>query len=74
MGELTAVYNVLLSARTKPFTTKSTMAREYANYVALAASEGLLTTRLDDQRHINAWLITEDGLSWMRELEDVLSD
>jgi hypothetical protein len=65
---------VLLSARTSPFTTKSTIAREQANFVAIAASEGLLTTRLDDQRHINAWLVTEDGLAWMREIEDVFGD
>jgi hypothetical protein len=51
-----------------PFRTKSDFARRYADLVALAASEGFLTTRIDVGHWGPDWLITPAGL----ELLDAL--
>ena len=69
-----AVYMVLAMARLKPFTTKSTMARDAANEIALCASEGFLTTKVNDVTFSNVWMVTARGLEYMEECEDVLSD
>ena len=69
-----AVYMVLAMARLKPFTTKSTMARDAATEIALCASEGFLTTKVNDVTFSNVWMVTARGLEYMEECEDVLSD
>ena len=43
-----AMVYVLEAAKLKPYTTKSDFARTFATEIALAACEGLLTTRLND--------------------------
>lgn len=63
-----------MCARQKPFKTKSNIARVAANEIALAASEGLLTTKLNDATYTNVWMITADGLDWMSGFDDVFSD
>ncbi len=68
------VYHVLEQAKIKPYTTKSDFARQWATQVALAACEGLLSTRLNDAQFTNVWMVTADGLYWMSEVEDVLRD
>jgi hypothetical protein len=68
------VLDVLTHARAEPFTTKSDFARKAANAVALAASEGLITTRLNDTTYTNRWMVTIDGLEWMEGVNDVLGD
>lgn len=50
------------------FTCKSDFAREYAQFVAMAASSGFITTRLMEQVYGNVWQITSKGLV---VLEDV---
>lgn len=68
-----AVYEVLSYAHQRPFTTKSDMARAGADVVALCASEGLLSTMLPDGHFTNVWMITEDGMAWLRGYHDAAS-
>ena len=68
------VYSVLMCARQQPFKTKSNIARKAANQVALAASEGLLTTKMNETTYTNVWMVTADGLDWMEGVEDVFGD
>ena len=58
----------------KPFTTKSTMARDAATEIALCASEGFLTTKVNDVTFGNVWMVTARGLEYMEDMEDVLGD
>jgi hypothetical protein len=55
--------DVLRLAWSRGFSTKSDYARAHANLVALAASRGLITTRLDRETYGTRWLISPDGLS-----------
>ena len=71
---IAAVFTVVQAAKMKPYTTKSDFARKWATHVALAACEGLISTRLDDATFINNWMITADGLAYLSEVEDVLRD
>jgi phage-related protein len=64
---------VLQRARVKPFTTKSDFARMAANEVALCASDGLITTRLDDNIVSNVWVVTQDGMVALEELTDAFN-
>ena len=70
---LLEIYTVLLQAKQSPFTTKSDFARVAANPIALAASEGLISTRLNETTFTNRWMVTADGMEWMEGMEDVLS-
>ena len=67
------IYEVVARARQTPFTTKSNFARIHANEVALAASEGFITTKLNDTTYTNAWMVTGEGLDFMEGLDDVFS-
>jgi len=60
---------VLYQAWASPFTTKSDFAREYADFVAMAASDGFITTRQAAGLYGNKWLITESGLKRLDLLE-----
>ena len=71
---IAAVYAVVQSAKIKPYTTKSDFARTWATHVALAACEGLITTRLSDTKFTNTWMVTSAGLEYLDEVEDVLRD
>lgn len=75
MQAMMEIYAVVLHARVEPFTTKSDFARTAANAVGLAASEGLITTRMNDDTYTNRWMVTADGLEWLEGVEThVLSD
>jgi len=74
MAGLLSVFSVVQKARVQPFTTKSDFAREFANEVALCASEGFITTQVDDSSFTNIWMVTHEGLSFMEGLSDVLGD
>ena len=65
------VHIVVTLARTKPFTTKSDFARMAANEVAIAASEGFITTRVNDEAFSNVWIITQAGLEFVEGFNDV---
>jgi hypothetical protein len=73
MDALMAVYTVVARARQTPFTTKSDFARAAANEVALAASEGFITTKLNETTYVNAWMVTREGLDFMEGVDDVFS-
>lgn len=62
---------VLAKARLEPYTTKSDFARRHATEIAIAASEGLISTRVNDGQFTNIWLITQDGLQFMEAIDDV---
>jgi hypothetical protein len=69
---IVAVYGVLMCAKQRPFKTKSDLARKAANEVALAASEGMLTTKLNDTTYTNVWMVTSDGLDWMEGFDEFI--
>ena len=74
LDHIATIYGVVQSAKIKPFTTKSDFARSMATHVALAACEGLITTRLSDTKFTNTWMVTSAGLEYLDEVEDVLRD
>lgn len=70
---LMMLYDVCNEAFEKGFTTKSQSARLLANVVAIAATEGLITTKIDEETWGNLWLLTDDGAAFMMELEHAYS-
>lgn len=71
---LMALYVVLDRAWRQPFTLKSDFARTGAFHVALAASEGFISTKVDVETWGKRWLITEVGMEVKGELDDVLRE
>jgi len=67
---LVTIYLILCRALDGGFTTKSKFSRDMANIVAIAATEGLITTRLSEEHWGNTWFLTEDGYEFMKEIED----
>ena len=67
------VYIVLERSKVNPFTTKSDFARMAANEVGICASEGLISTKVNEGQHSNVWMVTREGLDQMEELASVLS-
>lgn len=53
---------VLTTAWRESFTTKSDFARDFADFVAMASSQGLITTRIGGQLYGREWNITPKGL------------
>ena len=56
------IKQVLHTVWTCQVTTKSDFARENADYIAMAASMGLITTRIMNEVYGRQWQITADGL------------
>lgn len=73
MEGLKAIMMLLTIARMKPFTTKSALARDAATEIALCAIEGLLTTKVNENTYSNVWMVTQQGLDYIEEFEDVFS-
>lgn len=71
---LLAVYVTLDRAWRKSFTVSSEFARKGSFYVALAASEGMITTNCGEDTWGNRWLITEHGMETKRELDELLQN
>ena len=67
---LLAVFMVVERARVNPYTTKSEFARLAATEVALAASEGLISTRIEGGLYTNRWMITAEGLEFLEEMRN----
>ena len=65
------IHLVVTMARTRPFTTKSDFARVAANEIAISASEGLITTRVNDEAFGNVWLITQSGMEFIEGFDNV---
>jgi hypothetical protein len=68
------VYAVVKRARMQPYTTKSDFARAAANEIALAASEGFISTKVDEATYSNHWMVTHDGLGFMDAVEETLEE
>jgi hypothetical protein len=62
------IMDVLENAWLKPFKTKSDFAREHADLIAMAASDGLLTTKIATGLYQRHWLLTPKGLSLLHAL------
>lgn len=67
-----ALFIVLDRAWRKPFSIKSNFARQGAMHVAIAASEGFITTNFGDDTWGRHWCITERGMSVKEELNEVV--
>ena len=76
MAHTMAIYIVLDRAHRRPFSVKSRFAREGAFYVAMAASEGWITTAAEDhpdnEQWANQWAINETGIRMRRQLSEIL--
>jgi hypothetical protein len=55
------VYKTVQQAYLDPFTTKSDFSRTYADYVAIAACKGYITTHLTSNAYGNTWRVTDKG-------------
>ena len=73
MAGLVAIYMTLDRARQSPFTTKSEFARYAADVIGICASEGLISTKLSEETYGKRWLMTEDGLIWMKGFDDAFA-
>jgi len=71
---LLSCYIVLDRAKRKPFSIKSTFARRGAWHVALAASEGLITTNVGENTWGSKWKITEIGDETRSAIDDLLQE
>ena len=60
--------DVLVEAWISPFSTKGDFARLHADFVAMAASDGMITTKIAAGLYGRRWLITEAGLRHLRAL------
>lgn len=66
------LYIVLDRAWRNPFSVSSTFARQGAFLVALAASEGFITTNCGEDTWGKRWLITELGMEYKGQLDELL--
>ena len=71
---LVALYVVLDRAWRSPFTVKSDFSRKGAMHVAIAASEGFITTKVDVDSWGSRWCITDVGMEVKGEIDDVLKE
>lgn len=60
---------VILEAHIRGFTVASDFARKHADYVAMAASMGLISTRVHLNVFSREWRPTVAGLRWLNELD-----
>ena len=67
---LIAIAMVVDTTRIRPFTTKSNFARMAANEIAIAASEGFISTKLREGEFTNSWMVTMEGLQFLEEVMD----
>jgi len=76
MAHSMAIYLVIDRAHRRPFSVKSRFAREGAFHVAMAASEGWITTAVEDhpdnEQWANHWASTELGIRMKRQLDEIL--
>ena len=63
------LFRLLQYTHRSPYLTKSRFARANAELIALCASEGYITTRIDNLRWGNLWCITDFGIEYLNELE-----
>lgn len=63
--------DVLDKAWREPFSTKSDFSRVYADLIAMAASDGLITTRIAAGFYARKWQITPAGLRRLYSLQGI---
>ena len=63
------IYKTLHHTHRQPYLTKSRVARANANLIALCASEGWISTKVNEEIWGNKWCITEFGIQVMNDLE-----
>jgi hypothetical protein len=61
LENLVLLFIIVDRAQRKPFTVKSDFAREGALHVAIAASEGLISTQIDEDSWGKHWIATPVG-------------
>lgn len=74
LGHLICFWTVLDKAAREPFTVKSNFARDEAWYVAVCASQGLLSTEVDHEVFGNKWNITEVGHVFMENCDERIKE
>lgn len=62
---------LLAYARWTPFKTKSDFARKHADIIAMAASDGLITTRIATGLYGRSWGVTVAGLKHLENLKSM---
>jgi hypothetical protein len=70
LDQIIALWIILDRAWRSPFTIKSNFARDSAMHVAICASEGFISTALDEDCWGNRWGITEDGRDFKEDLDE----
>lgn len=70
---LVAIAMVVDMSRINPFTTKSTFARLAANEIGIAASEGFISTKVQEGKFTNRWMVTSAGLQFLEEVMDEIT-
>lgn len=60
--------DAILTAYRKGFTVKSDYARMHADYIGMAASMGLISTKLYGNIFSSEWRPTSKGLHWLEEV------
>lgn len=63
-----SIVHVLDKAWKEPFKLRSNFARTYADVVAMAASDGFITTKIAEGFYGTRWIITPAGLSHLYAL------
>jgi hypothetical protein len=61
------LHRVVREAWSDGFTVMSNFAQRHMEYVAMAASMQLITTRVDKNMYGRFWRITSKGLRWLNE-------
>lgn len=59
------LFDVVLEAFTRSFSVQSDFARANASYVAMAASLGLISTKVHNNIFSSEWRPTVKGLTWL---------
>lgn len=62
---------LLTRAHEAPFKTKSNFARDNADLVAMAASDGFITNKMATGLYVRRWHITPLGLSYLYTLKGI---
>jgi len=72
--DILAMHMVLDIANRTPFTCKSKFARQNAEWIAVCASEGFLTTKVSAEKWGNRWRTTNNGKQLLEELQDDITE
>lgn len=68
------LYDIILEAYKRSFAVQSDFARSYATYVAMAASMGLISTKVHQDIYSGEWRPTVKGLTWLEKRGVTLTD